>query len=125
MIARLDHIQLAMPPGREDDARSFFAGILGMIEQTKPEPLASRGGCWFEAGSAIVHLGVEKDFLPQRKAHPAFCVSDIDSLAAVLQQNDKGIQWDEALPNRRRFYTTDPFGNRIEFIQSGDGFTEK
>lgn len=125
MIARLDHIQLAMPPGREDDARSFFTGILGMIEQTKPEPLASRGGCWFEAGSTIIHLGVEKDFLPQRKAHPAFCVPDIDSLAAVLQQNDKGIQWDEALPNRRRFYTTDPFGNRIEFIQSGDGFTEK
>ncbi|RYG95376.1 MAG: glyoxalase [Alphaproteobacteria bacterium] len=125
MIARLDHIQLAMPPGREDDARSFFAGILGMIEQTKPEPLASRGGCWFEAGSAIVHLGVERDFSPQRKAHPAFCVSDIHSLAAVLQQNNQGIQWDEAFSDRRRFYTMDPFGNRIEFIQSGDGFTER
>ncbi len=125
MITRLDHIQLAMPPDGEDDARSFFSGILGMVEEAKPEPLAGRGGCWFRAGSAILHLGVEKDFSPQRKAHPAFCVSGIDSLAAALQKHGKEILWDDALPNRKRFYTTDPFGNRIEFIQSGDGFTEK
>ena len=125
MITRLDHVQLAMPPGREEDAREFFSGILGMAEQTKPDPLASRGGCWFEAGSAILHLGVEQDFSPQRKAHPAFCVSDLEALAAVLHENGKSVQWDDALPGRKRFFTSDPFGNRIEFIRSGDGITEK
>lgn len=93
-----------------------------MVEEVKPEPLASRGGCWFRTGDVIVHIGVEKDFAPQKKAHPAFCVEDLDGLAKRLATADYSVVWDDALPNRRRFYTADPFGNRIEFIADGDGF---
>lgn len=125
MMTRLDHIQLAMPPGEEAKARAFWAGLLGMSEEEKPEPLASRGGCWFRAGMMIVHLGVEKDFAPQRKAHPAFCVSDLDGLAGRLATAGYPVTWDDALPDRRRFYTADPFGNRVELIHDGDGFGQK
>ncbi len=125
MITRLDHIQLAMPPGGEDQAREFWNRQLGMVEEVKPEPLASRGGCWFRRGGIIVHIGVEKDFAPQMKAHPAFCVEALDELAAKLAAADYLVTWDQALPNRRRFYTADPFGNRIEFIADGDGFGQK
>ncbi len=125
MIDSLDHIQLAMPPGEEEMARSFFCGILGMTENEKPEPLASRGGCWFRSGSVIVHIGVETNFAPQRKAHPAFCVPDLERLADDLKKKQFAVEWDNALSDRKRFYTSDPFGNRIEFIQSGDGFGDR
>ena len=123
-ILSLDHVQLAMPEGEEDRARAFFGGVLGMEEEVKPEPLASRGGCWFRSGGAILHLGVEKDFAPQKKAHPAFCVSELDQLASRLEEAGYPVNWDTALPERRRFYTADPFGNRIEFMQDGHGFTQ-
>ena len=122
---KLDHVQLAMPPGGEDRAREFFSGVLGMTEQVKPEPLASRGGCWFRSGAAILHLGVEDDFRPQKKAHPAFCVAELDELAGKLSEDGREVIWDEALRGRRRFYTADPFGNRIEFLRDGDGFTQR
>uniref|UniRef100_UPI00404ABEE4 VOC family protein n=1 Tax=Cephaloticoccus sp. TaxID=1985742 RepID=UPI00404ABEE4 len=125
MITRLDHIQLAMPPGEEDKARAFWHGILGMMEEVKPEPLANRGGCWFRTDKVIIHCGVEQDFTTQRKAHPAFCVRDFDGLAQRLTAAGYPVIPDEVLPNRRRFYTADPFGNRIEFIQDGDGFGQK
>lgn len=125
MIQNLDHIQLAMPHGGEEKARAFFRDILGMEEEEKPKPLASRGGCWFRAGSAILHLGVEERFLPQKKAHPAFCVSDLKELEAAFVAHAIPVAWDHSLPNRRRFYAQDPFGNRMEFIQDGDGFLQK
>lgn len=125
MIARLDHIQLAMPSGGEARARAFWSGLLGMQEEVKPAPLASRGGCWFRSGSVIVHLGVEQDFAPQKKAHPAFCGRDLDGLALRLAGAGYPVIWDDALPERRRFYTADPFGNRIEFLQNGDGFGQR
>lgn len=125
MITRLDHIQLAMPPGGKAKARAFWGGWLGMQEEEKPGPLADRGGCWFRTGAVIVHLGVEKGFAPQRKAHPAFCVSDLDALAHRLAKAGFPVEWDDALPDRRRFYTADPFGNRIELLQDGHGFGQK
>jgi len=125
MITRLDHIQLAMPPGEEEQARGFWNGLLGLTEEVKPEPLASRGGCWFRSDDIIVHIGVEKNFAPQKKAHPAFCVDDLDGLAERLAAAGCSVVWDEALSNRRRFYTEDPFGNRIEFLANGDGFGQK
>ncbi len=125
MITRLDHIQLAMPPGEEVKARGFWCGLLGMPEEVKPEPLASRGGCWFRVGNVIAHIGVEKTFTPQKKAHPAFCVDDLDGMAERLAAANCPVIWDDALPTRRRFYTEDPFGNRIEFLVDGDGFGQK
>src|SRR5580692_8705388 len=84
MITGLDHVQIAMPAGREDAARAFYAGLLGMIELEKPPVLAARGGCWFGSGAAVLHLGVEASFAPARKAHPALLVDDLDGLAATL-----------------------------------------
>ncbi len=125
MIESLDHIQLAMPPGGEENARAFFQVALEMKEDQKPDPLAGRGGCWFRAGNVVVHIGVDADFIPQKKAHPAFCTPDVSALAHSLEEKGFPVTWDNALPDRKRFYTADPFGNRIEFIQTGDGFHQR
>jgi catechol 2,3-dioxygenase-like lactoylglutathione lyase family enzyme len=116
-IKALDHIQLAMPAGREAEARAFYSGLLGIPEQPKPANLAKRGGCWFEQGSLKVHLGVEADFRPARKAHPAFIVEDLASLMATLSQAGHPTRPDEPLPGATRVFVDDPFGNRIELIE--------
>jgi catechol 2,3-dioxygenase-like lactoylglutathione lyase family enzyme len=119
VITGFDHVQIAMPPGREDEARAFYGTLLGMTELPKPPVLAARGGCWFGAGSAIVHLGVEWSFAPARKAHPALLVDDLDRLAAALTAaGHECIPADGEIPGIRRFHTSDPFGNRIEFQQA-------
>ena len=82
-VIGLDHVQLAMPPGRESEAEAFYAGFLGFVRIPKPEPMAGRGGCWFASGPVAVHLGVEADFRPARKAHPALVVRDLAGLAAA------------------------------------------
>ena len=105
--------------------RAFFGGLLGMSEEEKPEALASRGGCWFRAGRVHLHCGVESPFQPQRKAHAAFLVSDLDGLVEKLAKAGSPIRWDESVAGCRRFYTDDPFGNRLEFISSGHGFSER
>jgi len=116
-VRRLDHIQLAMPPGREEEARAFYQGVLGISEVTKPPHLAARGGCWFEQGELKVHLGVEKDFVPARKAHPAFIVEDLHALAAALEHGGYRVVEDQPLAGYDRLYADDPFGNRIELLQ--------
>ena len=122
---KIDHIQLAMPKGAEEEARAFFSGVLGMSEEEKPYPLSERGGCWFRKGSVILHIGSETEFAPQKKAHPAFVVADLGELERKLKDKEHQVLWDDALPNRKRFYSTDPFGNRIEFLNEGDGFSQR
>jgi len=116
-VKRLDHVQLAMPPGREDEARAFYAGALGISEVQKPPHLAKRGGCWFEQDGLKVHLGVEADFKPARKAHPAFIVSDLWALVARLETRGFRVAEDEPLEGYNRRYVDDPFGNRIELME--------
>jgi catechol 2,3-dioxygenase-like lactoylglutathione lyase family enzyme len=119
MITGFDHVQLALPRGREDAARSFYAGLLGMTELRKPPALAVRGGCWFAAGTAVLHLGVEEPFRPARKAHPALLVDDLDGLEAALTAAGLDcVRADGEIPGVRRFHTRDPFGNRVEFQQA-------
>lgn len=117
-MLRLDHVQLAIPQGAEDLCRPFYAGLLGMREVAKPPSLAKRGGLWLESGSVRIHLGVEEDFRPTRKAHPAIAVADLDALARLLAEAGHEPAWDDAIPSVRRFYVEDPVGNRIEFMQS-------
>src|SRR5262245_60163867 len=106
-----------MPPGEEAKARAFYSGVLGMEEIEKPPVLATRGGVWFRAGEAHVHLGVEREFRPARKAHPAFRVRELSSLVAKLRAAGAEVIDDEALPGFDRIYTSDPFGNRLELLE--------
>lgn len=117
MIERLDHVQIAAPSGCEEEARRFFGELLGLPELEKPEPLAARGGAWFQIGAQELHVGVEAEFEPARKAHPAFAVDDVDELATRLEAAGVEVQWDDELPGVHRFYAVDPWGNRLEFLQ--------
>jgi catechol 2,3-dioxygenase-like lactoylglutathione lyase family enzyme len=117
-VRRIDHVLLAMPAGRENDARAFYQAILGIPEVEKPPQLAARGGCWFEAGELKVHLGVEKDFAPARKAHPAFVVDDLRGLISNLKQAGFKLVEDAPLPGYDRIFVDDPFGNRVELMQA-------
>ncbi|NYT94165.1 VOC family protein [Salinispora sp. H7-4] len=113
----LHHTQLAIPPESEPTAREFYGGVLGMAEIAKPPVLAARGGCWFRSGGLEIHLGVELDFRPARKAHPGILVNDIDALAKHLSEHGTEVDWDDNFPGHRRFYAHDPLGNRLEFLE--------
>ncbi len=119
-IYALDHVQLAMPPGEEDRARAFYSGVLGLQEVPKPANLAARGGVWFTAGTLKLHLGVEPGFQPARKAHPALLVSDLEALSHQCEAAGHLAATDEPLEGYHRFYVSDPFGNRLEFLQPVD-----
>ncbi|MFD5199492.1 VOC family protein [Streptomyces sp. NPDC058375] len=116
-LAAVDHVQLAAPPGTEDALRTFYADALGMTEIPKPPVLAARGGCWFAAGPVQLHLGIESDFRPAKKAHPGLRVTGIVAYAARLEAHGVGVEWDDNLPGHRRFYAHDPVGNRLEFLE--------
>jgi catechol 2,3-dioxygenase-like lactoylglutathione lyase family enzyme len=117
-IVGLDHVQIAGPVGCEPEARWFFGELLGLSEIEKPEPLRLRGGVWFALGAQQLHVGVEEPFSPARKAHPALSVArgELDALAARLIAAGVKVVWDEALPGTKRFYSEDPWGNRIELL---------
>jgi catechol 2,3-dioxygenase-like lactoylglutathione lyase family enzyme len=116
-VLAIDHVQLAMPPGGEDAARRFYAGLLGVPEVAKPEHLAKRGGCWFELGAVRIHLGVDSDFRPAKRAHPALIVEDLPALAAKLDQAGFSARQGDYLEGYDRVDVDDPFGNRIELMQ--------
>ena len=116
-IVRLDHVQLAMPSGREAEAVAFYDGLLGIPNIPKPPHLAVRGGCWFETDAVKVHLGVDPDFRPARKAHAALIVDDLDTLIATLTAAGHIPRDDEPLEGYHRVYVDDPFGNRLELMQ--------
>lgn len=117
-IYAIDHVQLAMPAGEEAQARAFFCGVLGMTEVPKPAVLAARGGAWFAAGAVQLHLGVEAEFRPARKAHPALLVDDLAALTAALFAAGVAVVDNEpALEGYRRVHIHDPFGNRIELME--------
>jgi catechol 2,3-dioxygenase-like lactoylglutathione lyase family enzyme len=116
-IARIDHIQIAAPEGCETAAREFYGSILGLTEIEKPAILRARGGGWFTCGSKQLHIGVERDFKPARKAHPAFAVTDFEKLRRTFLQHGIPVVEDENLPGTRRFYAQDLWGNRLEFVE--------
>jgi len=113
---RLDHVQIAAPPGSEEAARRFYGELLGLPEIPKPAELLSRGGVWFQVGQHQLHVGIEEPFVPARKAHPAFAVENLDELASELVSAGVAVNWDQTVPGMRRFYVNDPFGNRLEFL---------
>jgi len=116
MITGIDHVQVAAPPGGEQEARAFYGGVLGLQELEKPEPLRSRGGVWFKVGPQQLHVGIQEDFEPATKAHPAFQVDALDELAERVITAGAPVHYDDAIPGR--FYTEDPWGNRLELLSS-------
>lgn len=119
-VVGLDHVQVAAPAGCEGDARRFFGELLGLAEIEKPKALGGRGGVWFRVGAQQLHVGVDDVFAPARKAHPALCVEAgaLDALAERLTAAGAKVLWDDALADTRRFYSEDPWGNRIELVAS-------
>lgn len=115
-ITKIDHVQLAMPRGGEEEARAFYDGLLRIHEVPKPPHLAVRGGCWFEDGDVKIHLGVEENFRPALKAHPALLVKDLGSLMSKLTAAGVDIEAEE-LEEHFRVYIHDPFGNRLELLE--------
>lgn len=120
-IYALEHVQLAMPPGEEDRARTFYRDVLGLQEVPKPADLAARGGVWFASGTLKLHLGVEQDFKPARKAHPALLVDDLHALIERCERAGFATVTDMPLPGYERVYVADPFGNRIELLERVPG----
>ncbi len=116
-VLRIDHIHLAMPKGREEEARRFYRDLLGIPEKPKPPQLATRGGVWFERGDLKVHLGVDKQFVPARKTHPGFLVADLPALIARFKAAGIAVRDDEPLEGYLRVYIDDPFGNRLELLE--------
>jgi catechol 2,3-dioxygenase-like lactoylglutathione lyase family enzyme len=106
-----------MPPGQEDEARAFYVGLLGFLEVPKPDALAGRGGAWFEAGAAKLHLGAEPDMRPMKKAHPGLLVRGLAEMVARLQAAGISVTFDAPLPGYDRAHIVDPFGNRIELLE--------
>jgi catechol 2,3-dioxygenase-like lactoylglutathione lyase family enzyme len=115
----IDHVQLALPASEEEKARAFYGGLLGMKELAKPPELAKRGGCWFESGEVQIHLGVEDDFRPARKAHPALRCRDYAVLVQLLRDAGVVVNEPDDIPGVRRCHVHDPFGNRIELVGRG------
>jgi catechol 2,3-dioxygenase-like lactoylglutathione lyase family enzyme len=117
-VIGLDHVQLAMPPGQESVAEAFYGEVLGFVRIPKPEPMASRGGCWFSAGPVALHLGVEADFRPARKAHPALVVHGLAALTGAAAAHGFAVRPNPDQPDGAGCYIDDPFGNRIELIDA-------
>ncbi len=118
-VAGLDHVQVAAPSGCEAEARRYYGGLLGLVEVDKPEPLRARGGAWFQLGDQQLHVGVDEAFEPALKAHPAIRITDPSSLNALAERLTTAgfpVTWDDALADARRFYSEDPWGNRIELL---------
>lgn len=119
MVGSIDHLQMAAPEGCEEAARQFYGGLLGMAEIEKPATLRARGGCWFQCGEQQLHIGVDQDFRPARKAHPAFIVADLHALRDAFLARGLAVIDEHNLTGADRFYAEDPWGNRLEFIQRG------
>lgn len=116
-FAAVDHVQLAIPPGGEQQSRAFWGELLGLAELPKPPALAVRGGCWFQGPGFQLHLGVEQDFRPALKAHPGFHIRGLPALAQCLADHGYPVTFSDEVPGQDRFHTADPFGNRLEFLE--------
>ena len=116
-VIGIEHVQLAMPPGGEEQARAFYAGLLGIPERNKPSALEGRGGCWFQSPGVKIHLGVEAQFRPARKAHPGLLVSDLKGILSRLKSAGAQVSPGELVDGFDRAYVEDPFGNRLELME--------
>ena len=120
-ITGIDHVQIAIPPGADDEARAFYGGVLGLPETPKPAPLNASGGMWFVTGSTQLHIGSQAGFVPAKKAHPALIVDDFSGYCALLRERQVVVRDEATVYGRRRAGIEDPFGNRIELVEAVRG----
>ncbi|TND06545.1 MAG: glyoxalase/bleomycin resistance protein/dioxygenase [Bacteroidetes bacterium] len=113
---RLDHIQLCIPTGKENEARHFYTHVIGLTEIPKPEALVPNGGLWYRVADIQLHIGTENE-VNKSKRHPAFEVTDIRAARALLEKHGVKIKEEVQVPGQVRFSFFDPFGNRIELLQ--------
>lgn len=113
----IHHVQLGAPADSESAARAFWVDVIDLEEIPKPPSLVTRGGCWFRGHGIEIHIGIEDDFRAARKAHPGLLVADLDTWAQRLIAAGFDVTWDEEFPGMRRFYSADPFANRLEFLE--------
>jgi catechol 2,3-dioxygenase-like lactoylglutathione lyase family enzyme len=116
-ILSIDHVQVAVPTGSEDRARAFYCGVLGFAEIDKPPQMAERKSIWFVAGTVNLHLGLESDFIPAKRAHPAFVVDSLDAILSACEHAGIVTRPDTSINNFRRVHVFDPFGNRLELME--------
>jgi catechol 2,3-dioxygenase-like lactoylglutathione lyase family enzyme len=113
-MLRIDHVQVAAPPGCESAAREFYGGLLGLEELPKPDALRARGGVWFRVGEQELHIGVEVPFVPAEKAHPGLVAADLEAVRAGLRRANVDYVDDDKIVGVDRLFVSDPFGNRLE-----------
>jgi predicted enzyme related to lactoylglutathione lyase len=116
-IRAIDHVQIAIPAASESRARAFYSGILGFTEIEKPVQMAERKSIWFAAGAVNLHLGIEPDFTPAKRAHPAFVVEGLDGILAACDHAGIMTKPDTSFNGFRRVHVFDPFGNRLELME--------
>ncbi len=116
-LPNIHHVQVAIPKDGEERARHFYGELLGFDELPKPANLQKMGGVWFRTGNLELHLGIDPEFRPARKAHVAFQVSALPRLRARLSEAGYSTKDGEPLPGYARFYVDDPFGNRTELLE--------
>ena len=117
-VHSIHHVLVAALPGSEDEARRYYGEVLGLKELERPESLTSKSMCWFELGNGQhLHVGPEFPFQPARKAHPAFLVDRFDEFRQCLLDHAAEVVDDTDNPGVRRFFSYDPFGNRLEFVE--------
>ncbi|WP_027408471.1 VOC family protein [Anoxybacteroides tepidamans] len=116
VVKRLDHVQICIPVGAEDEARAFYTDVLGFVEIEKPEALKASGGLWYKVGDIELHIGVENREGYRSKSHPAFEVENIEAVRRYLEEKGIATQDEKPIPGVVRFSCRDPFHNRIEFL---------
>jgi catechol 2,3-dioxygenase-like lactoylglutathione lyase family enzyme len=116
-ILSIDHVQVAIPVASEERARAFYSDILGFTEISKPPQMAERKSIWFIAGDVNLHLGLEPDFAPAKRAHPAFVVDGLDAILAACDHAGFAHKPDTSFNGFRRVHVFDPFGNRLELME--------
>ena len=118
-VTGLDHVTVTAPEELAVDVVAWYREVLGLEEVEKPEG-AGRGGGWLQAGEQQVHVSVAPQNPPE-KAHLCLVVDDFEGAVAALRSANCHIEQARTIPGRRRFFTRDPAGNRIEISAGGEG----
>ena len=118
-VLSLEHVAITSPAELEEEVVDWYRSCLGLDEMDKPEGTRATGA-WFRIGDQQVHVTID-EHNPPKISHFALIVDDFDKFVERLRGAGCHIEQAGHIPGRRRFYTRDPAGNRIEIIGLQDG----